>query len=324
MASAALEKAFLTKDMPLTEQQMNVPALRQKITSVSLDNTLSVCRKRTPMVLSKFMLPNYLRREECGILLSDSGNSALEMCVKSMRCCLESPDYLEMFLKRLDYPFFLNIPEKLLNSGIGEEGVTVPEFIVGNMKRDKPDSMFNGHEQTKKGSKRWEMAMTALNGMVVYLQMMCAAFRDPREIAAVALVMFSMFPPFNEHHVNIRAGAFFANAILLAEYRPPLTAEMIQSVVLFEAVEADVAKWRLNTTHDAYAVNTAEAIKLMVHKCYMCGSNDVTECDKCKYAWYCGDDCRALAKEQHKPLCDASTEQALEFAELVKSVKACR
>lgn len=321
MATSANDKAYLKHTMVLTASELAIPDIKTKAKMPTRDNVLAVARTRTPQVIKGYRIPNYMRAEACRLLQSDTGNSALEKVINASSLSLPHNEHLGAYLKLIEYPFFFWVPSELKGIAEGAPDFTIPEFIVWALQHDAPEDSLNRTKASAKGVEAWQRAVGSLNSMVPYLDAMGNTLRDPRAIAAVAIVMFSMFPPFKLHNLNISAGCFLANVVLLAEDYPPVPGDLIESAGLFHAVSADVAKWRLRESKDACVDNTLAFLKVLQRRCFICSKENPSVCRKCGYTWYCGDDCAQLAESLHGPTCQANVRQAEEFPQLVKVTK---
>jgi hypothetical protein len=291
-------KAYSKRNMALSDTEACIPGIAGKLAPVSPDPSLAKARNSVPVVIYGFRLPNYMRSEKCGIMRTDTGNSILEGLVRQMPILEPEEHFMDMFLGMLRYPFMLIIPKQVCILPNEKRPLGIALSIVTNIQRNYHSAKLN--KQVKRSHVD---AMASIEVVIRHISDLANVFRDPLELAAIAIVAFSMYPCFTDHEWNIRAGAFLGNAILMAESKPPLYDEFIESKALLDAIRADVSKWRLRTQKDVCYENVLRIIKLVPRRCFMCGEHNPKPCDKCGEAWYCGKGCVDIAKQQHAQLC---------------------
>lgn len=243
-------------------------------------------RSHYPLALEHFTIPQYMREQLCRIDDKDEANSGLELYVRLHRHL----DIQAAFGRgHFHMPFALTPPD-LISFGEGTVKRTSIDFIVETMLERAGAEKLAG--ELSNGKNAHESKKRALNGFFEETLLMgCMAMRDPRELAAAALVGFQLFNPFSDTASAIRAGAFMANGILLSEGMPPLAASDIGSPVLALAVQWDTSAWYNCVGNTAltpsYATNYIKEIKATCHVCDKPGR----KCTRCHGAYFCGEAC---------------------------------
>ncbi len=242
-------------------------------------------RSHYPLALEHFTIPQYMRTLACRVNDEDEANSGLELYVRIHRHL----DITAAFGQGHFHMPFALVPPENIRLGDGPTRTTI-DFVVEEMLANTNAEKFVGttpngddaHEVKKRGLRNF-YTNSLLEG--------CMAMRDPRELAAAALVGFQLFNPFNDAATAMRAGAFVANGILLAEGMPPLSADDITSPVLNLAVQKDADEWfnKENST-DLTPATTTAYIKTIEAKCHAC-ERPGKRCLRCRGAFFCGEVC---------------------------------
>jgi hypothetical protein len=254
-------------------------------------------RPRLPLALANFTVPQYLRERECTIADSDAANSGLELFVRLVRHIDVTAAIGRM--PQMHRPFMLVLPDNVCVDGDEKNARTTVDFVVGEMLSsttaravdDAASELKDAHATRKR----------ALNQFYSkHFMEACVAMRSPHELAAALLVGFVLFNPFADVADALRAGAFLANAVLLAEGMAPLRAEDIRSPALDLAVNRDATAW-FATSQSSSELSpdcTVEYLRTLRPGCHVCGKPG-RRCTRCYGAYFCGVDC--LRKDYTAP-----------------------
>lgn len=279
------------------------------------DREMFFDRKGLPPKLRNYILPMAMRTPICSVTDVDEGNSALERIVRSsvhydMNTALGMP---------FSNAFLLVLPTGVKIDKNAPDVPTLPSFVVNEIAKK------TGVKRLGEGGKArlWEKSEAYLNAIYSqYINMTCMAHYDPRMSAATALVMCHQYSYFEDSADDMRAGAFIANTILLAEGMVPLTAEIIRSAVLMDAVLTDVNDWA--RVGDVVVTRTFAVLKALRWRCDVCGAfpkgiikrvknaafagddfeaPNAHTCSRCERARYCGPTCQKEDWERHRAFC---------------------
>lgn len=262
-------------------------------------------RKELPMMLENFRVPVYMREKLCRLTDNDEANSGLQL----MTCQLKHADIEKVFgvVPQFSSPFVLVLPVGIRLSPESEE-LDVITFIATHMRQNYP-SIVSLHEPN--------IAALRFFYSKTISEEACLGMRAPWDIAAAVLVAFHLFNPFflaanadgtqpRHDEAAMRAGAFLANIILLAEGMRPLRASDISSPALAVACATDNKTWNQNPKMTEVSNACTRAyIKKVPRACHACGkiAKMMKKCTRCHVEHYCGAECQTTDWVRHKPFC---------------------
>lgn len=259
-------------------------------------------RPRPPFAMKHFKLPVYMRALECRLIDTDEANSALELFVLGIRHL----DIKKAFgQSEFVDPYALMLPQTM-GDVPGKPTDTTIEFIVLQMRDNAGINL-----KPNQGKAYIESLNKFYFGGLYHG---CLAMHHPQELAAAILVAFQLFNCFTTNAAGVRAGAFIANAILMAEGFAPLREADIKSIVLETACQKDATTWYNQRGKNEFVPECTHAfIRTLKRVCHVCGGVDsngrVTRCSQCHYTYYCSVECQKLDYFLH----DENGEKVLDY-----------
>lgn len=259
-------------------------------------------RTKIPPILKHFILPMYMRQRKCALIDEDSGNGGMEMLIrmfyhKDLNTVMQMP---------FENAFLLFLPQSIKMSPDDPRNLTLTGFVLHPRKID-PKSSQNLRKRTPAQIQKEKLICNAFTNLIERC-MFC--HYDPREVAAMIVVVFCYYAYHEDTLENLRAGVYLANLILLGEGEIPIPAEAMDDEYFALMIAQDCQRWVAR--RDVFVEMTTGYIKTLVRKCDVCGQLKhkdgrkdlpVMTCTRCNHGYYCSRECQVTAYEAHKPFC---------------------
>jgi MYND finger len=259
-------------------------------------------RVKIPPILKHFILPAYMRQRKCALIDEDAGNGGMESLIRM----LYHKDLNTVMQMPFENAFLLFLPTTIKMSANDPRNLSLPSFVLHPRKID-PLSGQTSEQQTSAQREKEKLIRHAFTNLI---ERCIFCHYDPREVAAMIVVIYCYYAYHEETLENLRAGVYLANLILMGEGEIPIPAEAMTDEYFALMIAQDCQCWVAR--RDVFVEMTTGYIKSLVRKCDVCGQLKqkdgrkdlpVMTCTRCNHGYYCSRECQVTAYEVHKPFC---------------------